>query len=163
MMKRIAFGVLMLGMAAVLSMGCAGSKAPAEVASATSAASSAASSVASLASDPLVSSLTSGLGLNATQAVGGAGALLGLAQENLAKADWDKIASAVPGAGPLISQAKSLGGITGKFGSLAGLAPAFSKMGLSADQAASLTPAVTDYVSKAAGPEVGSLLGGAIK
>ena len=168
-MKRLTFAFLLLATAAVLSSGCAGSKSSSEMAAASDmaaaaapAASSAASSVASLASDPLISSLTSGLGLNTAQAVGGAGALLGLAQENLAKADWDKIASAIPGAGPIIAQAKSLGGITGKFGSLAALAPAFSKMGLSNDQVASLRPALTDYVGKATTAELGTTLAGAI-
>src|SRR6267378_760137 len=112
------------------------------------------SSVTSLASNPLVTSLTSALGLNATQAIGGAGALLGLAQHNLAGADWSKVAAAVPGASSLISQAKSLGGIS-QFTNLAGLSGAFTKMGLSADQVKSLPPAMTDQVSKAAGPEVG--------
>jgi hypothetical protein len=36
-------------------------------------------------------------------------------------------------------------------------------MGLSSDQVKSLTPALTDYVGKAAGPDVGNLLAGAIK
>jgi hypothetical protein len=123
--------------------------------------SAAMSSVTSLASNPLITSLTSSLGLSATQAIGGAGALLGLAQKNLG-ADFSKIAGAIPGASSLISQAKTLGGIS-KFTDLAGLAPAFSKMGLSSDQVKSLTPALTDYVGKAAGPDVGNLLAGAIK
>jgi Protein of unknown function VcgC/VcgE (DUF2780) len=125
--------------------------------------STAVSSVASLASHPLVSSLTSGLGLNANQAIGGAGALLGLAQENLAAPDWSKVAAAIPQASTLITQGKALGGITGKIGSLGNLSGAFSKLGLNADQVSALTPALTDYVSKAAGPEVGALLAGAIK
>ena len=158
-MKRLALGILMLAMVAIVSMGCAKNKATSDVASVTSTA----SSVASLASDPLISSLMSGLGLNATQATGGAGALLGLAQEKLTSADWSKVASAIPGASQMIAQAKSLGGITGKFGSLANLAPAFSKMGLTSDQVKSLTPAVTDYVSKAVGPEIGGLMSGAIE
>ena len=113
--------------------------------------STAMSTATALASDPLITNLVSSLGLSATQAIGGAGALLGLAQKNLAGADWSKIAGAIPGASSLISQAKSLGGIS-KFTNLAGLAPAFSKIGSSSDQVKALTPALTDYVGKAAGP-----------
>jgi hypothetical protein len=40
---------------------------------------------------------------------------------------------------------------------------ALSKVGLSSSQVSALVPAVTGYVSQAAGPEVGSLLAGALK
>jgi len=148
-MRRIIVGITLLGLLA--STGCSKNSTSAAM-----------SSVTSLASNPLISSLTSSLGLSATQAIGGAGALLGLAQKNLAGADWSKVAGAIPGASSLISEAKSLGGIS-KFTDLAGLAPAFSKIGLSQDQVKSLTPALTDFVGKAAGPDVGSALAGAIK
>jgi len=107
-------------------------------------------SIASLTSNPLVSSLMSGLGLNANQAVGGAGALLGLAQGKLAKADWSTISKLVPGASGLISQAKALGGIK-KFTSLEALAPAFDKMGLSNDQVKSVQSSMSDFIAKATG------------
>ena len=108
------------------------------------------SSLTALASNPLVSSLMSGLGLNPTQAVGGAGALLGLAQAKMPKADWSKLAKLVPGASSLISQAKTLGGIK-QFTNLAGLAPAFGKMGLSADQVKTIQPEISSFISKAGG------------
>ena len=107
-------------------------------------------SIASLTSNPLVSSLMSGLGLNANQAVGGAGALLGLAQAKLPKADWSTLSKVVPGASSLISQAKSLGGIK-KFESLAALAPAFGKIGLTNDQVKSTQGALSDFITKATG------------
>jgi hypothetical protein len=118
--------------------------------------------VTKLTSNPLISTLMSSLVLNANQAVGGAGALLGMAQQSLPKADFSKIAAAVPGAGDLIKTAKSLGGIS-KFGDLASMAGAFTKMGLSSDQVAQLTPAMTDFIGKAAGPDVGALFSKAIK
>lgn len=132
-MKRFILAMLILGVAAAPSS--AGFRMP---------------SISSLTSNPLVSSLMSGLGLNANQAVGGAGALLGLASEKLAKADWSKLSKAVPGASGLISQAKALGGIK-KFGSLAALAPAFGKIGLSNDQVKSTQSAMSDFISKASG------------
>jgi len=107
-------------------------------------------SVSSLTSNPLVSTLMSGGGLNANQAVGGAGALLGLAQAKLPKADWSKLEKVVPGSSSLISQAKSLGGIK-KFESLAGLAPAFGKFGLSTDLVKSTQGGMSDFIGKATG------------
>lgn len=118
--------------------------------------------VSKLASNPLVSSLMSGLGLNANQAVGGAGALLGLAQQNMPKADWSKLAGAIPGSSDLIKTAKSLGGIS-KFSNLAGLTSAFGKMGLTPDHVSKLTPSMGDYVTKVAGPEIGTSFANATK
>lgn len=107
-------------------------------------------SLSSLTGNPLVSNLMSGLGLNANQAIGGAGALLGLAQAKLPKADWSKLGKLVPAAGSLISEAKALGGIK-KFESLAALAPAFGKFGLSPDQVKSTQGAMSDFITKATG------------
>lgn len=120
------------------------------------------SSMTSMLSNPLITSLTSSLGLNATQATGGAGALLGLAQHNLASADWNKVAATIPGAKNLISSAKSLGGIK-QFTNLAALSGPFKKMGLKPEDVTKMIPALTDYVGKAGGAEVGNLLKGAIK
>lgn len=107
-------------------------------------------SVASLTSNPLVTALMSGLGLNANQAVGGAGALLGLAQAKMPKADWTNLSKVIPGASGLISQAKALGGIK-KFESLAALAPAFSKLGLNTEQVKGTQSAMSDFIGKATG------------
>jgi hypothetical protein len=55
-----------------------------------------------------------------------------------------------------------MGGIS-KFTSLADLSGAFTKMGLTADQAKGITGSLTDTISKAAGPEIGSAFAAAIK
>jgi hypothetical protein len=130
--------------------------------SASSTLADAASAVTALAGNPLVTSLTSGSGLSAAQAVAGAGALLGTAQSKLAPADWQKVSAAVPGTDPLVSTARSLTGAT-SFGDMSSASGALSKVGLSSSQVSALVPAVTSYVSSAAGPEVGGLLAGALK
>jgi hypothetical protein len=158
-MRRAVVVLAMLGV--LLSNGCFWNK-NSKAADATKAASNATSEAAALASDPMISSLTTGLGLNANQAIGGAGALLGLAQTNMASGDWSKVAAAIPGASNLISQAKTLGGIS-KFTNLADLSGAFTKMGLTADQAKGITSSLTDTISKAAGPEIGTAFAAAIK
>jgi hypothetical protein len=112
--------------------------------------------------DALVSSLTSTLGLTEEQAQGGVGSILTLAQEKLVKGDFDKIAAVIPGAQKYLDVAKSLGAVTGPLTNLAGLNGALGKLGISPDKAAKLVPAVTDFVGKAGGPEVGQLLSGAL-
>jgi hypothetical protein len=116
-----------------------------------------------LASNPLVTSLGSAIGLNPTQAILGAGSALGISKEKLASADWDKVAKVVPQVGDLIGQAKSLSGLSGAFGSLSNLTSAFSKAGISADQATKIAPAVSEFVGKAAGPAVGDLVANSLK
>jgi hypothetical protein len=123
----------------------------------------ASNSISSLTSNPLVSQLTSSLGLTPTQAIGGAGSLLGLAEENLTDDQFDKVSDAIPGTDALMSQAKSLTGISGTTGGLSGLTGSLSKLGISQDQVNQMVPAITDFVSKKAGPDVGNLLASALK
>jgi hypothetical protein len=120
-------------------------------------------SVTSSLSDPLMKSLTGSLGLTEAQAGGGIGSYLSLAQEKLAKGDFDKIASLVPGASKYIEQAKSLGAVTGPLGNLSGLTGALGKLGISPDVAAKFVPMVTDYLGKAGGSSVQKLLAGVMK
>jgi hypothetical protein len=63
---------------------------------------------------------------------------------------WSKLEKVAPGASSLIFQSKALGGIE-KFESLAGLAPAFGKMGLSTDQVKCTQGGVSDFIGKATG------------
>jgi hypothetical protein len=114
-------------------------------------------------SDAIISTLTSTLGLTEQQAQGGVGSVLALAQEKLVKGDFDKIAAVIPGCQKYLDMAKSLGAVTGPLSNLAGLNGALGKLGISPDKAAKLVPAVTDFVGKAGGPEVGQLLSGALK
>ena len=121
------------------------------------------SMVSQLASTPLVSSLMSSLGLNPEQAVGGAGALLGLAQTKLAAEDWSKIAAAVPDTDDLVKTANSLGEITNQADGLADLSDAFSKIGLSFEQVTRMVPVLSDYVAKSAGADLGNKLSSVLK
>lgn len=59
--------------------------------------------------------------------------------------------------------AKSLGAVTGPIGNKAGLGSALGRLGISPDQAAKFVPAVTDFVGKAGGSNVGSLLSSALQ
>lgn len=119
-------------------------------------------SLQSLAS-PLIGKLTGSLGLTQDQAEGGVGSILTLAQEKLAKGDFDKIAALIPGASGYLEKAKSLGAVTGPLLNGAGLNGALGKLGIDAATAAKLVPQVTKFVSKAGGSKLGGLLANALK
>lgn len=121
------------------------------------------SSLSSALKNPLLGALTSQLGVSEDQARGGVGSYLTLLQEKLAKGDFDKIASLVPGASGYLESAKKLGAVTGPLKNLQGLNGALGKLGMNADTIAKFTPAVTNYLGKLGGPSVESMLAGALK
>ena len=112
---------------------------------------------------PLLGALTSQLGLSEDQARGDMGSYLTLLQEKLAKGDFDQIASLVPGASGYLESAKKLGAVTGPLKNLQGLNGALGKLGMNAETVAKFTPLVTNYLGKAGGPTVQSMLAGALK
>ena len=114
-------------------------------------------------SDPLVGGLKSALGVTDAQAEGGLGSILKLAQEKLAKGDFDKIAQVIPGSQKYLDAAKQLGAVTGPLTNSAGLNSAFSRLGIPPDKAAKFTPTVLDAVEKVGGDSVRDLLAGALK
>jgi len=120
-------------------------------------------SIKSLMNDPLVGGLKSTLGITDAQAEGGLGSILTLAQEKLAKGDFDKIASVVPGSQKYLDAAKKLGAVTGPLTNGAGLNSAFTKLGIAPDKAAKFTPTVLDAVGTVGGDSVKSLLADALK
>jgi Protein of unknown function VcgC/VcgE (DUF2780) len=115
------------------------------------------SSLTDAVKDPLVGALKSKFGITDDQAKGGIGSYLTLAQEKLAKGDFDKVASYIPGASKYMDSAKQLGAVAGPLGNVAGLNGALGKLGMNADTVAKFTPTVTNYISKAGG---GSSLAG---
>jgi Protein of unknown function VcgC/VcgE (DUF2780) len=123
------------------------------------------------ANPELVGDLAKEIGATPQQAEGAAGALFGLAKSRLSPADWTKVAGAVPGMDGLLKAAPAVAaGTTGAISSMAGQASglastagAFSKLGLKPEMASKAVPVLTKYVTKSGGPEVASLLAGALK
>jgi len=111
----------------------------------------------------LINVLTGILGVNQSQAVAGAGSLLGLASEKLGSQDFAKIASAVPGSSNLIKQARDLTGLGNNFGSLAKVTSAIGKMGVTPDQVTKMAGSMGDFAAKTGGESVKDLLMGALK
>ena len=121
------------------------------------------SSLASGLKDPLLNVLKSQLGVTEDQAKGGVGSYLLLAQEKLAKGDFDKVAALVPGASKYMDSAKKLGAVTGPLKNAAGLNGALSKLGMKSETASRFAPAVTDYLGTAGGDSVKTMLAGILK
>jgi len=94
-------------------------------------------------SDAILGALTSQLGITETQAAGGVGSYLTLAQEKLVKGEFDKVAALIPGASKYMEQAKALGAVTGPIGSMSGLSSSLGKLGVNPATAAKFAPAVT--------------------
>jgi uncharacterized protein VcgC/VcgE DUF2780 len=113
--------------------------------------------------DPLLKAVTSQLGVTEDQAKGGIGSYLTLAQEKLAKGDFDKVASLVPGASKYMDSAKKLGAVTGPLKNLAGLNSSLSKLGMKSDTVSKFAPTVTNYLGSAGGDGVKSMLAGMLK
>ena len=125
----------------------------------------------------LISTLVDALGITEKQAEGGAGALFKNAKENLSKEDFNKVSTAVPkvddymaqapstdsgsGSGGLLSSGlSSLGGSAGKIGGMAGLADAFSKLGMNTETMTQFIPVVVKFMDSEAGSSVAGLLKG---
>jgi len=120
-------------------------------------------SLAGALKDPLTSMLMSKFGITENQAKGGIGSYLTLAKEKLAKGDFDQVTSLVPGATKYMETAKKLGAVAGPLGNLAGLNGALGKLGMKPETVAAFAPTVTDYIGKAGGSGVTSMLSGMLK
>jgi hypothetical protein len=102
------------------------------------------------------------LGMSEDQMEGGLGSILTLAQEKLAAGDFDKIASAIPGASGYLEKAKELGAVVGPIGNVEGLNGALGRLGIDQETAEKFVPAVKDLVSRLGGQDVGNLLSGVL-
>ena len=124
-------------------------------------------------SPELIGNLTKQLSITPEQAIGGSGALFGLAKTRLKPDEFGKVSGAVPGIDDLLKAAprqESSDGfgamaamIPGKAGGLASVAGAFKSLGLSPSMAVKFVPIMTKFVDLKGGAGVGKILGGALK
>lgn len=113
--------------------------------------------------DGLLKTLTSQLGVSDTQALGGAGALLQLAQDKLGVDQFSAISAIIPGSESYLNIAKTVGGISGPMSSLDDVKPIFENLGMSGDMVGDFVPALSGYASMAGGSGVSDLLGSVLK
>ena len=125
----------------------------------------------------LIGLLVKQLGVNDSQATGGAGLLFKLAQEKLGSADFGKIASSLGGVQDLIKAAPAAGGAANMLGGLASmlgggatgkaaggaavlaqLVSGFSSLGLNKDMIAKFVPVILGFAQSKGGDTVKALL-----
>jgi hypothetical protein len=118
----------------------------------------------------LVDMLTKKLGVNATQAEGGAAVLFKAAKDKLGADEFTKLLGGVPGLGDLMKKAPApggglgglLGGIAGAMGGNAALISTivggFGKLGLSADDAKKFAPVMFEFLRTKVSPDVAAKL-----
>lgn len=110
--------------------------------------------------DALVSSLTSGLGLDAQQAAGGLGSIMSLARTELPSADFDTLSQYLPDAERYLKFAQDTGVFDDPIGTLAGLNDTMQSLGISPSMANQMYQAVGDYVGNAGGESARNMLMG---
>lgn len=103
------------------------------------------------------------LGVTPEQAIGGAGALMNLAQGKLSADDFSKVAGSIPNLDELMKQAEGLGAFTGQLTDMAGVENSFEKLGMDKSKVSEFVPEITNFASKNGGQEVGNLLSGVLK
>src|SRR5215213_1427997 len=126
-------------------------------------------------SPELVGKLTKELSITPEQAIGGSGALFGLAKGKLKPEDFTKVADVVPGMDGLLNATpkpkkessdmlSSVGSmLPGKAGALASVAGSFKELGLSPSMAVKFVPVMTKFVDLKGGDGVAKILSGALK
>jgi len=80
--------------------------------------------------------------------------------------EFSQVSKAVPGMDSLLKAAPALGAMSqigGAAGGLAGVASAFSKLGLKPELASKAVPILASFVTKSGGANVGNLLAGVLK
>jgi len=128
------------------------------------------------ASTGLVDVLVSRLGINAEQAMGGAGSVFSLAQQRMRPEDFMQLSSSVPGVDQYLaavpapsssnvlwgSAANMLGGEQSGLGNLVGLVGSFQRLGMDSTMISQFVPLVLQYVQGQSGPAAMSLLQNAL-
>ena len=114
-------------------------------------------STPSFSGDPLVSSLTSS-GLSTSQAAGGLGSVLSLAQSKLPAAEYSSLTKYLPGADKYVKVAQDAGVLSDPIRDVQQMNEAFKKLGLDPNQARGLLGYTSDYLDKQGGEPARGLL-----
>lgn len=131
-------------------------------------------------SQDLIASLVNELGVNPSQAQGGAGAIFKAAQQRLGEGQFEQLLGGIPGVKDLLSKAPNpgggLGGMLGGLASMAGklganndavqgaqLLAAFSALGLNKDTLMKFIPVVLKYLETHGGADRVAALRAALK
>lgn len=112
----------------------------------------------SATSGSVTSALAEQFGMTGTQAEGGVGSILSLAQQKLNAGDFDTLINAIPGGKGYMDTARQLGLLDVPLENLDGLTSALGSLGLSSGSVADFIPAAQQALGTIGGPEVSQLL-----
>jgi len=100
-------------------------------------------------------------GATTAQSQGAAGSIFGLAKSRLSPDEFSKVSNSVPGMDGLLKAAPDVGALppTG----LDSIDKSFAMLGLKPEMVSKAIPAVTNYVSRTGGKDVGKMLSGVLK
>lgn len=114
----------------------------------------------------LIGTMTRELGITPKQAIGGTGALLGLAKSKLKADEFAKVSSAIPGTEALIKAAPTAApalGSLGVVGGIASLGVGFKSLGMMPEMAPKMVPVLTKYVESKGSAAAAQLLTTALR
>jgi len=119
----------------------------------------------------LIDQLVKKLGVNASQAEGGAAVLLKAARDKMGTEEFSKLLGGVPGVSDLLKKAPSAGGgglggllgglasaVGGNAGLIATIVQGFGKLGLGPEDAKRFAPVMMEYLRAKVSPDVASKL-----
>lgn len=121
------------------------------------------STTSTMTDESKLGTLASSLGITAQQAQGGLGAMLVIAQQRLANDDYLQIVKHIPEADEYVGVARQLSVFEQASSTATALNAAFAKLDMTPEQQAKFIAAVTDYLTKAGGRDVGNLMAGALR
>jgi len=107
--------------------------------------------------------LSSSLGMSSQQGQAALGSMMMLAQRKLDPGQFQQIAEYIPRYADYIQGARDMGAFSESISTSAQLDTAFSKIGMTPEQAGKLVPAVTGYLEKFGGRGVADLMTGALR
>ena len=153
-----------LSIVALQGSGCGGKSQPSDSPAPSTGATPSTSALPSAlsAAGPIIGAITSAVpGLSQVQAALGAGSLLGLAKAKMPAGQFSQIASAIPGANALVSEAAKKGAPSAPSG-LSSMTDFLSKSGISAGQVSQLAGVLTNAVSGKVPADVASAFAAAL-
>ena len=107
--------------------------------------------------------LASSLGITTQQAQGGLGAMLMVAQQRLPTEGYLRIVKHIPEADEYVGVARQLSVFEQAYGTTTALDAAFAKLEIGPEQKEKFIAAVTDYLTKAGGRDVGNLMASVLR
>lgn len=113
-------------------------------------------------SDALLAAMSHQIGVSETQAAGGIGSMMSLAQSKLSPETFAKVSQSMPNVDRYMKTVQEVLGPNAKITDLASLKSAFSRFGMGPEMIAKFKPFVMDAIGKAGGDSVKTLLGGVL-